>query len=349
MAAGCGSADVFDLRRGVVLAICWGSKYGSRRQSYCGKKVIDIMEGGSFRHIALAAMLALVAADTAYSADSARCRDLVRRYETDKSQMSAIEVSTTLFAAAERGCIGLATTLLDQGASVDARDRFGARPLSRAARSGHLAVVDLLLQRGAPIDARNLAGATALYAAAERGQVSVVQRLIDKGADVNLKGRSGTSPVAAAAFAGRSQVVKLLLTHGADATVADETGKPPIVYAAASGDLDILQQLLAQNPDVNTRYANGLTLLMWASGPDPSVPESQALQVVSFLVDSGAQIDDRDARGRTALMIAAEGNHPEIAQLLLKHGADPSYRDKGGKRASDLTTLSALRETLTPR
>jgi ankyrin repeat protein len=143
-------------------------------------------------------------------------------------------------------------------------------------------------------------------------------------------------------------VVKILLAHGADARVADDTGKPPTVYAAASGDLDILRQLLAQDPDVNARYANDLTLLMWASGPDPSVPEPQALQVVTFLVDAGAHIDDRDARGRTALMIAAEGNHTEIAQLLLKHGADPSNRDKAGKRASDLTTLSALREALTP-
>lgn len=311
-------------------------------------KVVDTMEVRTLRHIALATMLLLVAIDTACAADPARCRDLARRYETNKSEMSAIEVSTTLFAAADRDCVNLATTLLDQGASVDARDRLGARPLSHAARSGHLAMVDLLLQRGAPIDARNLAGATALYVAAERGQVAVVQRLIDKGADLRLKGRSGTSPVAAAAFAGRSQVVKLLLAHGADARVADDTGKPPTVYAAASGDLDILRQLLARDPDVNARYANDLTLLMWASGPDPSVPEPQALQVVAFLVDAGAHIDDRDARGRTALMIAAEGNHAEIAQLLLKHGADPSCRDKAGKRASDLTTLSALREALTP-
>jgi ankyrin repeat protein len=48
-------------------------------------------------------------------------------------------------------------------------------------------------------------------------------------------------------------------------------------------------------------------------------------------------------------MTAAEGNHAEIAQLLLKHGADPSLRDKAGKRAADLTALSALREALTPR
>jgi len=301
------------------------------------------------RHIALAAMLVFGAIHTAFAADPARCRDLARRYETGKSVMTAVEVSSTLFAAADRNCIDLATTLLDHGASVDARDRLGARPLSRAARSGHLKMVDLLLQRGAPIDARDLSGATALYVAAERGQVAVVQRLIDKGADAKLKGRSGTSPLAAAAFAGRNQVVKMLLAYGADGQVADDTGKPPIVYAAASGNLDIVRQLLTQGLDVNARYANDLTLLMWASGPDQSVAEAQALELVSYLVDAGARIDDRDDRGRTALMIAAEGNHAEIAQLLLKHGADPSVRDKAGKRAADLTALSALREALTPR
>ena len=300
-------------------------------------------------YLALAALLVLGATHAASAADPGRCRDLNRRYETNKGQWSAIEASQTLFAAADRNCVELATQLLDGGASVDARDRLGARPLSHAARPGHLEMVDLLLQRGAPINARDLAGATALYVAAERGQTAVVQRLIDKGADADLRGRSGTSPVAAAAFAGKTQIVKMLLAHGADGRTADDTGKPPIIYAAASGQLDILKQLLAQDIDINARYANDLTLLMWASGPDDGVPEAQALEIVSYLIDAGAHIDDRDARGRTALMIAAEGNHPEIAKLLLAHGADPALKDKAGKRAADLTVQSALREVLTPR
>ncbi len=88
---------------------------------------------------------------------------------------------------------------------------------------------------------------------------------------LDLKGRSGTSPVAAAAFAGRTQIVKMLLAHGADGRTPDDTGKPPIIYAAAGGQLDIVKQLLAQNIDINARYANDLTLLMWASGPDENV------------------------------------------------------------------------------
>jgi len=298
--------------------------------------------------LCLVLIVGLSAVSVAHAADSERCRELNRKYEISKAQITAIEVSLTLFSSADGNCVNLATQLLDQGASVDARDRIGARPLSHAARSGHLEMLDLLLKRGAPINARDLNGATALYYAAERGHGPVVQRLIERGADVKLTGKSGVSPIAAAAYAGRDSIVAMLLAHGADGRAPDDTGKPPVIYAAAGGRLDIVKQLLGGG-DLNARYANDLTLLMWASGPDEKVPDAQAIEVVSYLLDGGAHIDDRDDRGRTALMIAAEGGHSEIADLLLKRGADPSLKDKAGKRAADLTVLTALRERLRPR
>ena len=294
--------------------------------------------------VGIAVLSAISAA--ALAADSERCQELGRKLQVAKPQISAIEISSALFSAADGNCIALATDLLDHGASVDARDRFGARPLSHAARFGHLEMVDLLLARGAPIDARNLAGATALYFAAEGGRLSVAQRLIELGADVKLTGRSGISPVAAAAYAGSDRIVEALIAHGADERVADDTGKPPIVYAAARAKLDIVKRLLGRNVDINARYQHELTLLMWASGADEKVSEADAIKVVQYLLDAGARLDDRDARGRTALMIAAEGGRAEIVALLLARGADPSLKDEGGKRAADLTSLSSLRERL---
>ncbi len=302
-----------------------------------------------YRHILFIGSVAIVvmgAASAAVAADT--CQEQGRRFRAAKPQITAIEVSLTLFSAADGNCLELATELLDGGASVDARDRFGARPLSHAARFGHLEMVDLLLVHGAPIDARNLAGATALYFAAEGGHTPVVQRLIERGADVKLTGRSGVSPLAAAAYAGNDAIVEALLARGADERAPDETGKPPIVYAAAGARIEIVKRLLARNVDVNARYPNGLTLLMWASGPDEKAPEARAMQVVSYLLDAGANVDDRDDRGRTALMIAAEGGHAEIAGLLLARGADAALKDKAGKRAADLTRLSSLRDRLTP-
>jgi len=286
------------------------------------------------------------AASAALAADSDRCQELGRGFRTAKLQITAIEISLALFSAADGNCIGLATELLDYGASVDARDRFGARPLSHAARFGHLEMVDLLLAHGAPINARNLAGATALFFAAQGGHVAVAQRLMQRGADVKLTGRSGISPVSAAAYAGSDTIVEALLAYGADERVPDDTGKPPIVYAAARAQLGIVKRLLARNIDINASYPHDLTLLMWASGADEKVPETEAIKVVTYLLDAGAHIDDRDVRGRTALMIAAEGGRAEVAALLLARGADPSLKDKAGKRAADLTTLASLRERL---
>jgi ankyrin repeat protein len=302
-----------------------------------------------YRHVLFlcsVVIAALSGASIAWAADSEPCQELGNRVRVEKAQMSAIEVSLALFSAADGNCTALATELLDGGASVDARDRFGARPLSHAARSGHLEMLELLLARGAPINARNLAGATALYFAAERGHVAIAQRLVERGADLKLTGHSGISPVAAAAYNGSDAIVELLLAHGADDRGADETGKPPIVYAAARAKLDIVKRLLARNVDVNARYANDLTLLMWAAGADEKVPEADALKMVSYLLEVGAHVDDRDARGRTALMIAAEGGRAEIANLLLACGADPLLKDNSGKRAADLATVSMLRERL---
>src|SRR5437016_3385582 len=246
------------------LALAWASRRATLHEPGWQREKTVL-----YRHIVLllcsAAIAVLGAASVALAADSERCQELGRRFRTTP-QITAIEMSLTLFSAVDGNCIALATELLDHGASVDARDRFGGRPLSHAARFGHLPMVDLLLARGAPLNARNLAGATALFFAVEGNHTPVAQRLIERGADVNLAGRSGVTPVVAAAYRGNNTIVEDLLAHGADDRAPDQTGKPPIVYAAAGARFDIVKLLLARNLDINSRYPNDLTLLMWASG-----------------------------------------------------------------------------------
>jgi uncharacterized protein len=85
---------------------------------------------------------------------------------------------------------------------------------------------------------------------------------------------------------------------------------------------------------------------MWAAGYSSEAGVNDVIEVMKLLLDRGANIDDRDNRGRTALMIAAELNHAAVVDLLLTRGADKSLRDNQGKSAADLTTLTALREKL---
>jgi len=88
---------------------------------------------------------------------------------------------------------------------------------------------------------------------------------------------------------------------------------------------------------------------MWASGPDESAPETQAIKVVEQLLDAGAHIDDPGCPWPYRSHDRGRRRPIGDRRLLLARGADPSLQDRAGKRAVDLTVLTSLRERLTPR
>ena len=124
---------------------------------------------------------------------------------------------------------------------------------------------------------------------------------------------------------------------------AGRTGKGPIVYAAGKGLTRRSSMLLLDaGVDVNKTYAHDLTALMWAAGHANIVPARTGLATVELLVTRGAELDVVDDRGRSALMIAAERGHAEIAAWLVAHGADAGLADKEGKTALDLAAAPAV-------
>ena len=89
--------------------------------------------------------------------------------------------------------------------------------------------------------------------------------------------------------------------------------------------------LLDRGVDVNKRYGNDLTALMWAAGYTEEAGTNDMDEIIKLLIDRGAHLDDRDNRGRTALMIAAAVGHTAAAELLISRGADTAARDKQRK------------------
>jgi ankyrin repeat protein len=294
----------------------------------------------------LVAGLSLLAHSGPALANEKTCRFLEQRYAQIEKAATSIELNATLFAAADKGCTALAVRLLDAGASLDARDRLGNRPLDDAAMAGEPELVTLFLDKGAAIDAQNVEGSTALYQAAEQGRLPVVSLLIERGANAALPGRNGITPLAAAAYMGSEPIVALLLAKGSDPKVLDKTQKAPIVYAVGRGFAGVTSQLLDHGVDVNARYGNDLTALMWAAGYSNEAGVDDVAKVLNLLIDRGARLDDQDNRGRTALMIAAETGHLEMVDLLLKRGANRDLRDKAGKSAADLASSATIKQRL---
>lgn len=74
----------------------------------------------------------------------------------------------------------------------------------------------------------------------------------------------------------------------------------------------------------------GAPALLQAQATPPLVAAAERgdLATLARLLDEGVPVDQRDARGRTALLAATHANRLEAARLLLRHGADVNAPDE---------------------
>ena len=96
-------------------------------------------------------------------------------------------------------------------------------------------------------------------------------------------------------------------------------------------DLNLTRRIAAAAGDIG----DGIVLEV---GPGPG-------GLTRALLERGARLDPAENRGRTALMIAAERDHPEIVRLLIEAGADVARADKEGLTAAQLAASDAVRAT----
>jgi len=107
---------------------------------------------------------------------------------------------------------------------------------------------------------------------------------------------------------------------------------------ARQGKTAELSALLKQGLDVNLRDAKGNSLLMIAA-------YQGRVETVAMLLKAGAQVDLRNEKGQTPLGGVAFKGYAEIATLLLDAGADP-LADQGGSTPADYATMFGRQEIL---
>jgi ankyrin repeat protein len=119
--------------------------------------------------------------------------------------------------------------LLNYGARVDDRGRYGLTALHYAVRGGKLPLIKLLLERGARADALDENGLTPLlHLARTRSKadpVPVMELLVAGGADVDTRDETQGTLLMHFARRGNAGAVRWLLAHGADRNARDKRGK----------------------------------------------------------------------------------------------------------------------------
>jgi ankyrin repeat protein len=93
------------------------------------------------------------------------------------------ELNDQMWEAVRQGDAAAVTALLDKGADVNAKFRYGATALFKAAERGHLEVAKVLLARGADVTVKDtFYGATAITWALNNKHVEIVRLLLEKDA-----------------------------------------------------------------------------------------------------------------------------------------------------------------------
>ena len=250
-------------------------------------------------------------ADAARSKDRAAVRMLVQQ-KTDVNAPAA-DGDTALHWAAYHDDQEMAGVLLRAGANVMAANRYGVTPLSLACTNGSAGMVELLLKAKADPNVIMGEGETALMTAARSGNAAVVKLLVEHGAKVNAK--------------------------------EAWRGQTALMWAAAEGHVAVVEELVAAGAELNARSKNGFTPFLFAAR------EGQA-GVVAALLKAGVSVNEAlpaslrrgtssSGAGSSALMLAVNNAHFELACKLLDAGADPNYAVDGW---TALHTITAVRK-----
>ena len=258
----------------------------------------------------------------------------------------------------------LAAFLIAQGADVnfyDKKDPDLGSPLTLAVQADRQDLVDLLLDSGADIDKRTYWGSPLLQAIYHE---SLFKHLVERGATIDLTAYGNhTSFIRELVSLDSPKLLELslnkaggcpcelnpwnilfasvpcyrwLAAHGFDARKPDDQGNSLLFYSMALNHKLFVYLLESLSPTMRELEREFLRLEKINSfGINDNTRRNIAL-----LLKRGVNINARDERGRTILHgTAAEHSSNDAAEsvaFLLQLGADPTIRDKEGKRPADL-------------
>jgi len=193
------------------------------------------------------------------------------------------------------------------------------QPLLDAIKSGTTDdVARVIGDHPALLTVRDGNGASPLLIAIYHQKREVASMIADAVGDVD---------VFEAAALGRVDRVKQLLRDDPSlASAFSPDGFPAVGLAAFFGHLEALQTLIAAGADIHAAAKNGLKVQAIHAAV-----ASKNLDIVRAVLEAGADPNAAQQQGFRPMHESGSSGSRELAELLMKYGADPSLKNDDGK------------------
>lgn len=182
-----------------------------------------------------------------------------------------------------RALISQANNLHQTIGALHEAERRDTTGMTAHAREEFRRAEEARMKREAEIRAKAEADAKALLRACSAGATDAVVELLRGGANIACVDTSGHTPLHIAAEMNHGSLARVLLRHGAPSAALDAKGYAPLHVAVIAGSRGCAEAILQTDVTV---------------------------------------VDTKTRDGRTALMLAAQAANADVAELLLRSGAD---------------------------
>ncbi len=282
------------------------------------------------------------------------------KYGADPEAKTKVGQTALVAACSPDGTEEVVAALLKAGAKVNVPDNLGNTAVGKAAFFGKHRIVARLLEAGADpnhVDGdeysvlyqtaggpsqdklvapeEGLGGIKQANLGSKEDYLECARLLIKHGAKVNgsTDGKN-LLPLYYASSTGFEEMVDLLLENGAKVDIEAKARRTPIHGAVESGIPKLLERMISLGAKPDTLVNDDGTTVLHAAA------SLKKPQMAEILLKHGAKVNAKTNTGITPLLNAVNFNDAECVRVLVKHGANPD------SAAADGMTPRALAEKM---
>ncbi|XP_060574718.1 uncharacterized protein LOC132732332 [Ruditapes philippinarum] len=258
-----------------------------------------------------------------------------------KLSMSHVETFSVLQYASHLGCTNIVETLVSSGADINAQNSRKDTALHLASIQGNARVAEILIKNGAELNILNETGQSAISLAVATKTNGCLNAFIRAGADLNFPDGSGSTALHCACLFKYEEKVKALIEAGANVNIANMSGSYPLHILLPYINEMLFEEEVVEYQDVNKiadllidaktdiklKAKHGITALHQAA----MMPGN--IQLIEKLIEVGADVNEQNDEGETALHLACTSNEIRTIQVLTDAATDINIESKLGDSA----------------